>query len=203
MPVWEYVHAEGCAVVGGYVYRGAYVPELYGKYLCADYCYGRIWELAPPDSMPIEHTAELSPAPFTEGGRIGGFGEDGFGELYFTTIGLGTDGAVYKIVDTALTGAGRGIDAGAPQVSEVAPNPFSASTRFAVRLSRAGRLEVTIVDVAGRQVARLASGARDAGTYAFVWDGADRSGMRAGAGIYFLRAAVDGRVSTRSLIRVR
>jgi hypothetical protein len=153
--------------------------------------------------LPIEHTDELNPAPYTEGGRIGGFGEDGFGELYFTIIGTGSDGAVYKIIDTALVGADRGVDVGAPHLSEVAPNPFSSSARFAVRLSRAGKLDVTIVDVAGRQVARLASGARDAGTYAFVWDGLDRAGRRAGPGTYFLRAAVDGHVSTRSLIRVR
>jgi len=200
LPVWEYIHAEGCAVLGGYVYRGAYVPQLYGKYLCADYCYGRFWELALPDSLPVEHTAELSPAPFTEWGRVGGFGEDGFGELYFTIVGTGDDGAVYKIVDSQLTGALPG--SVSFTMSEVAPNPSSGSARFAVRMSRRGSLDLAVVDVAGRQVARLASGPREAGAYAFVWDGADRSGRRAAAGLYFLRAAVDGRVATRSLIRL-
>jgi glucose/arabinose dehydrogenase len=203
LPAWEYIHGEGCAVVGGYVYRGLFVPELYGKYVFGDYCYGRIWTLTLPDTVPVEKTVPLSPQPYTEAGRIAGFGEDGFGELYFVILGLGNDGAVYKIVDTALTGASRGGASGAFDLSEVAPNPFTTSSRFAVRLSRPGRLDVTIVDVAGRQVARLATGERAAGTYAFVWDGTDRTGRRAGPGTYFLRAAFDGQVSTRSLIRIR
>jgi glucose/arabinose dehydrogenase len=40
-PVHEYDHSTGgCAVTGGYVYRGAKIPDLVGIYLFVDYCGG-------------------------------------------------------------------------------------------------------------------------------------------------------------------
>lgn len=42
-PVWEYSHREGCSITGGVVVRDKSVPELFGCYLCADYCSGRLW----------------------------------------------------------------------------------------------------------------------------------------------------------------
>lgn len=47
-PVFEYNHDPGgCAVVGGYVYRGSQFPAMVGRYLLTDYCSGFIWDLAP------------------------------------------------------------------------------------------------------------------------------------------------------------
>ncbi|MCP4358638.1 MAG: PQQ-dependent sugar dehydrogenase [Chloroflexi bacterium] len=45
-PIYEYPHGEdGCAVIGGYVYRGQQFPELAGNYFFSDFCSGRIWTL--------------------------------------------------------------------------------------------------------------------------------------------------------------
>jgi glucose/arabinose dehydrogenase len=40
-----YGHDVGCAVIGGYVYHGAAMPELQGWYVYGDYCSGRVWAL--------------------------------------------------------------------------------------------------------------------------------------------------------------
>lgn len=37
-PVWEYSHDEGCAVIGGVLYRGEAFPDLDGGYLYSDFC---------------------------------------------------------------------------------------------------------------------------------------------------------------------
>jgi glucose/arabinose dehydrogenase len=51
-----YGREHGCAIIGGYVYRGSRLPELYGHYLYADFCHGRTWALdvARDDSEPVE-----------------------------------------------------------------------------------------------------------------------------------------------------
>ena len=48
-PVFAYPHtdpggdvAHGCAIIGGYVYRGTQIPELAGRYLYADLCTGEL-----------------------------------------------------------------------------------------------------------------------------------------------------------------
>ncbi len=41
LPVLEYTHDEGCAVTGGFVYRGQAIPELDGQYFYGDWC-GRV-----------------------------------------------------------------------------------------------------------------------------------------------------------------
>ncbi|MGC1374936.1 MAG: PQQ-dependent sugar dehydrogenase, partial [Anaerolineales bacterium] len=48
-PVAVYNHGAndsiGCAVTGGYVYRGSAFPDLAGVYFYGDYCSGKLWEL--------------------------------------------------------------------------------------------------------------------------------------------------------------
>ena len=46
LPVAEHrTGSDGCAVTGGYVYRGASYPALGGTYLYTDFCSGTLWGL--------------------------------------------------------------------------------------------------------------------------------------------------------------
>lgn len=89
-PVVEYSHAEGCSVTGGYVYRGAAIPELEGHYFYSDWCQGwiRSFRYEEGEAVDQREWTELQP------GQVDTFGVDQEGELY-----LGTwDGKVYKLV---------------------------------------------------------------------------------------------------------
>ena len=44
-PVVAYGRRHGCAVIGGFVYRGAALARLRGRYLYGDFCSGAIWSL--------------------------------------------------------------------------------------------------------------------------------------------------------------
>jgi glucose/arabinose dehydrogenase len=97
LPVVEYGHSQGCSVTGGYVYRGAAVPDLRGAYFFSDFCTGfiRSFRLAggaatDPLSWP-DLTADL------EDRSVSSFGEDAAGELYILTAG----GRVYRFVTEA------------------------------------------------------------------------------------------------------
>jgi glucose/arabinose dehydrogenase len=83
-PIAVYSHALGCAVTGGYVYRGAAYPALRGAYLFGDYCSGRIWSLTA--AGPSVQTPRLL---LSSGRSIASFGEDEAGELYVADIAAG------------------------------------------------------------------------------------------------------------------
>jgi glucose/arabinose dehydrogenase len=80
LPVAEYSHAEGgCSVTGGYVYRGAALPEWNGIYLYGDYCSGKVWALILSDGQ------WQSQVMFETGVLITSFGQDESGEIYLAS----------------------------------------------------------------------------------------------------------------------
>lgn len=98
-PVSEYPHANGDAsITGGYVYRGASIPSLVGRYVFGDAWSGRIWALL-SDGMGGFSNEELlltSTSPTA-------FGIDQDGELYFTDY---ANGRIMQLVPSA----GAGVD---------------------------------------------------------------------------------------------
>ena len=80
-PVHEYDHDDGCAIVGGHVYRGEAIPALRGWYVFTDYCHSRI------RAIPAARAAAgeaVEPLFLWERGpnAVVSFAEDATGELY-------------------------------------------------------------------------------------------------------------------------
>ena len=88
LPVAEYPHSLGCAVTGGYVYRGKESPTLRGTYLFGDYCSGRIW------TLKQQHGTWTMSQALKTNLSISSFGEDASGELYVADI---AGGGIYRI----------------------------------------------------------------------------------------------------------
>jgi glucose/arabinose dehydrogenase len=102
LPVIEYGHTDGaCSVTGGYVYRGSRYPRLYGLYLYADYCNGKIWGAARSDNGTV--TSELL---IDTGFRITTFGEDFEGEIYIADY---QGGRVLQVRDISFPGRRRSV----------------------------------------------------------------------------------------------
>ena len=91
VPLLEYSHSEGCAITGGYVYRGNAIPALRGHYFYADFCQGWVRSLRVEGGAPVDQTDWSALQP---GRNVTSFGEDAAGELYL----LDADGRVLKIV---------------------------------------------------------------------------------------------------------
>ncbi len=96
-PVFEYDHGSGCAITGGYVYRGKKYPRLYGTYLFADYCSGAIKGLSKSAAGQWGSVILLDNKHQWGKYQISSFGEDEQGELYVTHHHT-DDGAIYKII---------------------------------------------------------------------------------------------------------
>ena len=92
-PVAEYSHAQGCSVVGGYVYRGSAVPAARGRYFYGDSCSGTVWSLR----LRNGKASGLRREHFTVGSNssygLVSFGEDARGELYLVSLG----GTIYRL----------------------------------------------------------------------------------------------------------
>lgn len=87
-PVWEYGRDQGCSVTGGYVYRGAALPQMQGIYLFGDYCSGKVWGLL--HTPGGEWRQKLL---FETGLPVSSFGLDDSGEIYL----LDHRGAVLRL----------------------------------------------------------------------------------------------------------
>jgi glucose/arabinose dehydrogenase len=85
-PAAVYSHEHGCAVVGGFVYRGEEVAVLHGRYVYGDFCTGRIWSLDP--GRPGDVRVELDLAT-----TIASFAEDADGEL----LVVSRTGTIYRL----------------------------------------------------------------------------------------------------------
>jgi glucose/arabinose dehydrogenase len=87
-PVFDYSHSDGgCVVTGGYVYRGAAIPDLVGTYVFADFCLGKIEGLRLDGDQVVHEQLGVAAGP------VSSFGEDAQGELYILSLA----GGVYRL----------------------------------------------------------------------------------------------------------
>ncbi len=76
------------------------------------------------------------------------------------------------------------------------PNPAGRDVTVRFALDRDATVEVSVLDVAGREVAKLHRGRLGAGPHVMAWD------ARVAPGVYRVRLRADRAVSTRSIVRV-
>ncbi len=90
-PIFEYEHGEdGCAVIGGQVYRGQQFPALAGNYFFSDFCSGKIWTL-----RFDETTGEWVRTAVAESTTlVSAISTDAAGELYVLDY---AEGAIWQI----------------------------------------------------------------------------------------------------------
>ena len=88
LPVWEYGRDDGIAIIGGYVYYGSTLTELYSKFIYGDFGSGKIWALQydggalPVNTLLIDTNLSIS-----------SFGADTQNELYLCSL----DGKIYSL----------------------------------------------------------------------------------------------------------
>jgi hypothetical protein len=91
LPTLQYLHTEGCSVIGGYVYRGSALPALQGSYFYGDFCQRWIHSFRYTGGQATEVTDWPTLQPSSS---LTSFGEDAAGELYV----LESSGRVSRIV---------------------------------------------------------------------------------------------------------
>jgi glycosidase len=116
----------------------------------------------------------------------------------------GHEVAVYQFADESGIDTGDGGLPGAGiRLGQSYPNPFTPSTTIRYSLPVRSHVRLGVYDVAGRQVAVLQDEVRPGGSHEVRWDGADRQGHPASAGMYFVRLAAAGETRTSKITLVK
>jgi glucose/arabinose dehydrogenase len=98
-PIFDYDHAVGQSVTGGFRYRGNRIPALAGAYLYGDFVSQRLWAATSDGLGAWTAQQQLLVAPT----GVAAFGEDAQGELYVAGFG---SGIVYRIEAADADGDG-------------------------------------------------------------------------------------------------
>ena len=182
-PIFVYpTGIEGCAITGGAVYRGQNRPELFGKYIYADWCQGKVWSLEDNGDSTYTNTLLTD-----EGFRISSFGMDENDELYVVQLDFYNPSKIYKF-PAAPTSVKESKQV--PKSFSLLPNypnPFNPSTHIPFQLKTGADYELAVYDMTGRRVRLLESGYKTAGLYTSVWNGRNDKGELVGSGVYMIR----------------
>lgn len=106
----------------------------------------------------------------------------GESSAYYRLTGRAADGAPLVLGPIEVTG---GAPVHAFLLERVHPNPSTGTTRIDFAAPEPARVRITIVDVQGREVARLVDGSIRSGRHQALWSGEDGRGRVMG-GVYFV-----------------
>jgi len=143
-PIYEYKHSvlPGCAIIGGYVYRGYQIADLRGSYFFSEWCKSKVYSFRYVSGAVADfqdRTAQLQPAGGQYNvGTVASFGEDAAGELYIVNY---VAGELYQIVSAspsisgvASWGAGTPGCTGVPEISANS-SPIIGNPNFKIRFT--------------------------------------------------------------------
>jgi len=119
--------------------------------------------------------------------------------------GLRPDGEAraFLLTPTVATAVPPAPDGAAVRFAGARPNPVRGSARFAFEQPTAGRVRLSLHDLAGRRVCVLADGEFAAGAHPLAWDGRAGDGSPLAPGAYLARLETGGGVATARFVVVR
>ena len=195
LPIYTYDHSIGESITGGFVYRGTLVPDIYGKYIFADFEYGDVWSLEyDGDNAPeVSTLGDLGPYSVTS------FGVDLQNELYICSF----DGQIYKFMQTDSAVDDGDLKPNKFSLYQNYPNPFNPVTRINYDLPIQGNVTITIHDILGRHIKTLVNQVQPAGHRSVIWNATNDDGKPASAGIYLYQMQAGVFVENRKMLMLK
>lgn len=144
-PTYEYAHADSttkdCSIIGGFVYRGARYPNLYGKYLFNDYCNGVFRALySVAGKITVTNLLDADDNAFVS------FGLDRNRELYVCNY---INGNIYRVSDASVTAFDNVVSGKA--MFSILPNPSKGNFQITYHADANTQLRIRISNNIGVQ----------------------------------------------------
>jgi len=120
------------------------------------------------------------------------------------TVSYSASGAPLRAVVNLTLSVTTGVaDAGTTQpeafsLAQNYPNPFNPSTVISYQLASAGRVDLRVFDVLGREVAVLVSGAQSSGTHSVNFNGSALA-----SGVYLYRLSIGSTTITKKMLLMK
>jgi hypothetical protein len=164
--------------------------------------FGEAWERARLLFVLVDHDSSFS----ATGGTVAQvIRHGGRANVYVDCVLPAGATTVVSVVPVAPLGvnadAAAGLELEPPRPSPYRPGNGTMSLGFA--LARRGPVRVTILDLAGRRVARLLDGIEEAGPHALQWTGRSDNGTALTPGVYWLRLETEQGERARKLAIIR
>jgi glucose/arabinose dehydrogenase len=195
LPVYTYDHSSGESITGGFVYRGALVPDIYGKYIFADFEYGDVWSLEYDGGNLLEVITLGDLGPYS----VTSFGIDQQDELYICSF----DGKIYKFVQTYSTVDHDDLTLNKFSLYHNYPNPFNPVTWINYNLPLQANVTITVYDMLGGQVRTLIKQTQNVGYKSVMWDATNDAGSVVSAGIYLYMIQAEGFMQSKKMVLLK
>jgi len=88
-------------------------------------------------------------------------------------------------------------------VSQNYPNPFNPETQISFQTGKTGHVQVTIVDMLGKEIRTLVNEDCMAGSHRVTWNGLNAAGNQVASGIYFARVRAQGQTKMIKMTLIR
>ncbi|MFZ5979703.1 MAG: T9SS type A sorting domain-containing protein [Candidatus Zixiibacteriota bacterium] len=88
-------------------------------------------------------------------------------------------------------------------LSQNYPNPFNPATTIEYTLPRRSRINLTVYNILGQNVATLVDREETAGRHTAEWDGLDKNGQPVASGVYFYRIKTDNYNESKKMILLK
>ena len=83
------------------------------------------------------------------------------------------------------------------------PNPCNGVAMVEYGLASVAEVDLSVYDLVGQRIARLARGVRSSGTHRVAWDGRDDRGQPVASGIYVCRLEAGGQATVHKVLLLR
>jgi hypothetical protein len=83
------------------------------------------------------------------------------------------------------------------------PNPFNPSTEIAFDLRTSAWVTLSVYNILGQEIIRMADREFPAGSHSLIWDGTDSNGRTVASGIYLYRIKSGGQSASRKMVLMK
>jgi hypothetical protein len=112
----------------------------------------------------------------------------------------GASGTYTVRIQSSVVAVDDPITPAVTRLERVFPNPGRGALTLQFSMHEPGAVAFDVVDVTGRMVSESAGRVWPAGRWSQAWDGRGRTGVRLGAGVYFVRMRVGERLVARQKV---